>query len=250
MSSQDETNHSIRVLIIEDSVAIALRIEEFLKTLGYFSIHISNSGKEGIRKFEELDKSGRTPFVCLDYNLPDMDADEILPKILAIQPDAKVILITGLDRNDEEVRDVIMKGVYFYLQKPVRLSNLQETMNTVEGERRANERRIFEINELIQTTMDSHPISLNKICELSRIKADQALRYLVKLEKDGEVISLDDLKEMSCNHCGSVLVKKENESTTPDSEFSCSRCHVRFRASQAKWVTSKAFRLKVKLKLK
>jgi len=224
-------------------------LEEFLNTLGYYNIHISNSGKEGIRRFEELEDSGRTPYVCLDYNLPDMDADVILPRILSTQPDAKVIIITALDRNDQAVKDVIMNGAYFYLQKPVRLASLQETMKIVEHERVANETKIFEFNKSIQNTLDSSPISLNKISELCKVKAERALRYLNKLEADGEVISLDNIREMACNQCGSVLVKNDNQSPPPDPEFSCSRCNAKFLASQAKWVTSKAFRLKVKLKL-
>jgi two-component system chemotaxis response regulator CheY len=247
--AQDSTRYSNPILIIEDSLAIAMRIEEFLTTLGYYNIHISNLGKEGIQQFKDIEKSGKTPFVCLDYNLPDMDANIVLPKLLEIQPDAKVIIITAVDRNDQAIKDVIMNGAYFYLQKPVRLTNLQEIMKILEQERLATENKNFETNRLIQAILSSSSISLNKICELCKIRPERALTFLNKLEVEGDVIGLENIKEISCNQCGSVLVKKDNQDSSTDSEFSCSRCKAKFRASQAKWITSKAFRLKVKLKL-
>ncbi len=110
---KNKTGYSNPILIIEDSMAISRVIEEFLTTLGYNNISISNWGKEGIQKFEELVKLGRIPTVFLDCNLPDLNADDILPKILAIKPTTKIIILTALDRNEKVVKDVVMRVSLF-----------------------------------------------------------------------------------------------------------------------------------------
>ena len=246
---EDEFVHSTPLLIIEDSVAIALRIEEFLTTLGYTNIQISNSGKDGIVQFERLLKTGRTPVVCLDYNLGDIDAGYVLPHLLEMKPNAKIIIISALDRTDKEIKDVIMKGAYFFIQKPVRLDALAETMKLIEHETMAKESKVTEINSAILSALGTSLVSLNKICEICSLKPDRALVYLRNLEVEGSVISQDNFKEMACNKCGSVLLEKIIKSSPTDSDYSCSRCNSFMKTSEVKWMETKAFRVKVEFKL-
>ena len=66
--SKNRPGYSDPILIIEDSPSISMLIEEFLTTLGYYNIRISNLGNEGVQKFNELINSGMTPLVFLDYS--------------------------------------------------------------------------------------------------------------------------------------------------------------------------------------
>jgi response regulator RpfG family c-di-GMP phosphodiesterase len=243
------TKYSIPILIIEDSPAISMLIEEFLTTLGYYDVRISNLGNTGLQQFKELINSGPPPLVFLDYNLPDMTADLILPKLLELRPNVKVVLLTALDRSEQGVKNVIMNGAYFYLQKPIRLIHLEETMNLLDGERLSMERKALEIDQLIQTLLGPSLVSLEKICEICKIKPDRALAYLKKVEAYGGLISSDDVKVISCNQCDSVLVEKENMSSLLDAKYLCSRCNATFLGSQSKWIITKGFRAKVKSKL-
>ncbi len=138
-----------------------------------------------------------------------------------------------------------MRGAYFYIQKPLRLSNLQEAMSAVEGERNAIENKDAEISKIIKSAISSSFISINKICEMCNAKPERTLAYLNNLENQGEVMSLDNMKEISCNRCGSVFVK-EIKSLSPNPDYFCSRCNNSFRADQAQWLVSKAFRIKAK----
>ena len=62
------------VLIIEDSLATSILMTEFLKKLGYDSIHTCNTGKAGIQLFSDLVNQGKIPIILLDFHLPYMNA--------------------------------------------------------------------------------------------------------------------------------------------------------------------------------
>src|SRR5579872_5863083 len=122
------------VMIIEDSLAVATLIQDFLKKLNYQNIEICNNGRSGIQVFEELVKSNKIPVVILDYSLPDMNADDIMSEIFRIRPDAKIIIETASERTDNSIKDVLRHGAYQYIEKPIRFENIKSTMEILEEE--------------------------------------------------------------------------------------------------------------------
>ncbi|MBI5377293.1 MAG: response regulator, partial [Thaumarchaeota archaeon] len=134
------------VLIIEDSVAVCVLITEFLKKLGYQNVHSCNTGNEGVAKFEELVKAGRMPIVLLDYNLPDINGDNVIVGIFRIRPDAKVIIETANEKDDSGIKNAIRSGAYQYLQKPIRFESIKNIMNVLEEE-----------NKILSGTSESKP---------------------------------------------------------------------------------------------
>ena len=123
------------VLIIEDSVATAGVISDYLKQLDYKEIHICNDGKTGINKFLELSRSNRSPLVFLDYYLPDMDAVEVFKELTKDHPKAKIIVETVGGKYDEGINYLIQQGAYHFLQKPFSFADLKQMMNKFETER-------------------------------------------------------------------------------------------------------------------
>lgn len=131
----DGTNHTKRdIIVIEDSLTVATLLRDFLNKLGYQSIHICENGASGIRVFEDFVKAEKMPLVFLDYGLPDMKGDEVMEKILSISPDAKIILETASEKDEEEIKDAIRHGIYDYLGKPIRFENVKNIMDTFEKE--------------------------------------------------------------------------------------------------------------------
>lgn len=78
-------------------------------------------------------------------------------------------------------------------------------MNLVDEENKAVERKASEDHELIYSLLGISLKSLKRICELSNIAEERILERLKDLEDMGFVVHMGDMKEISCNQCGSVL---------------------------------------------
>jgi len=122
------------VLIIEDSVATAGVISDYLRQLDYQRIHICNDGEGGINKFLELSSSNRSPLVFLDYYLPDIDAVTVFEKLIDARPKAKIIVETVGGKYDEGINYLLQQGAYHFLPKPFSFDDLKQTMSKFETE--------------------------------------------------------------------------------------------------------------------
>jgi DNA-binding NtrC family response regulator len=129
-----KTTYMKDVLIIEDSTAVSLVIHKFLKNLGYENIYTCTNGRKGIKIFRELADFSKTPIVFLDYSLPDMTGDQIMEQIFDINPDAKIIIESANEKNDEAIKEILRHGAYDFLEKPIRFENIRNIMKVIEKE--------------------------------------------------------------------------------------------------------------------
>jgi len=126
--------HTNDILIIEDSAASAMLLDNLLRQLGYQNIHTCKDGKTGIKKFMELSGSKRLPLVFLDYYLPDMHAISVFERLTETKPETKIIIETVAEKQEEGIQYLTQHGAYHYLQKPLNFEKLREVMNTFEKE--------------------------------------------------------------------------------------------------------------------
>jgi len=209
------------VLIIEDSTAICMLLKNYLEKLDYSQIHTCNSGATAIEIFKELVSLGKHPIVLLDYMLPDMDAHSILTQMLEIQPNARIVLETATEKEDEGIKELIRLGVYQYLEKPIRFENLKAVIETIEREQSFFTNESEQIKSLKksldqeQITLGDHidfilkstkQISLNFIKQLIGSSDNAIDLHLTELEKQGKIISLGEKKEIACNQCDSIKI--------------------------------------------
>lgn len=108
------------VLLIDDDTLILDFFENFLKRSN-FTVLKAQKGEEGLRVYKE-----ETPdLVFLDISLPDISGIAILEEIKKINPEAKVIMVTGLIQADLKERAEAL-GAKDFLYKPVTFSTLKE----------------------------------------------------------------------------------------------------------------------------
>ena len=213
MGSKDD------VLIVEDSPAIGMLLKNYLEKLGYTRIHIYINGSTAIEAFKELVTLGKHPIILLDYMLPDMDARSILTQMLEVQPNARVVLETATEKDDEGIKELIRLGVYQYLEKPIRFENLKSIFETIEKEDsffQNESEQVKLLNENIKKSQinlydhidfilkSTKQISLNFIEQLIGFSDESIILHLNELEKQGKIITLGDKKEIACNQCDSV----------------------------------------------
>ena len=106
------------VLLVDDEPSIHGPIRRFLQQQGY----VVSSATRGD---EALDLLGRQPVSCLllDVQLPDGSGVELVPRILAIEPDIAILMLTAA--TDATTATLCMqRGAVDYLTKPVDLEVL------------------------------------------------------------------------------------------------------------------------------
>jgi DNA-binding response OmpR family regulator len=95
-----------RVLLVDDSELLRMTLGAFLEEAGYL---VSEAGTVAEAR-ASLD-AGPYHAVLLDMMLPDGFGTELIPLVRAQLPEAKVVLLTGLDRVDAAGADlVLIKG--------------------------------------------------------------------------------------------------------------------------------------------
>ena len=125
------------ILIIEDSVATAKLLEDFLKQLGYSNTHVCTDAKTATSEFSKLYNSNRSPLVFLDYYLPGTNTISLFKQLIKIEPETKIIIATVAEKEEYGIKYLTQHGAYHYIQKPFSFENLKEVMETFEKEQSA-----------------------------------------------------------------------------------------------------------------
>jgi diguanylate cyclase (GGDEF)-like protein/PAS domain S-box-containing protein len=112
-------NSKPKLLVIEDSEDTAHLVERVLSNI--FEIEIANDGKQGLENWI----SNRQDLVLLDIMLPGMPGNEILVKILNINPHQPVVVMTA-HANAEEAEELMFAGATDFLPKPFRAEQLRK----------------------------------------------------------------------------------------------------------------------------
>jgi DNA-binding NarL/FixJ family response regulator len=116
----------IRVLIVEDHMIVATGLQSLLEAEKGFDSSIASRGYDALLLLEEA----QWDVVLLDILLPDMNGMELLAKIKDIQPETKVIILTG--ESDEHYGVQAFKaGCNGYLRKNVSLDEIVTAIKAV-----------------------------------------------------------------------------------------------------------------------
>jgi len=111
-----------RVLLVDDEREFVQTLSErlLLRDMGSAIAYDGESALEMLREDEP-------EVMILDLKMPGIDGMEVLRRVKATQPDIEVIILTG--HGNETDRETCMQlGAFAYLQKPVDIDVLSETM--------------------------------------------------------------------------------------------------------------------------
>ena len=112
-----------KMLIVEDEKDIADCLEQFFAAKG-FTVSSAFSGEEALTRIQE---SG-AEVVLLDILLPGLSGIEILKRLKVLHPQARVVMVTALDRDELRLQ-AHRYGASGYVTKPFDFS--QETWSAV-----------------------------------------------------------------------------------------------------------------------
>lgn len=127
VGGSDEWRSTDTVLIVDDEEAVRGVLRLMCENAGC-TVLTANHGREGVEVFRE--HAQEIDIVLLDMTMPYMSGTEAFREIRRIQPDARVILMSG--HNEQEATSRFAgKGLAGFLQKPIAMAALFEKMQEV-----------------------------------------------------------------------------------------------------------------------
>ncbi len=111
-----------RILIVDDSAYLRSYLTKLLSRHGYQTT-CAEDGEEAVRLYGEV----KPDIVLMDITMPKMNGMDALLRIRAIDPRARVIMLTALDQKIIAARAVHI-GARDFLVKPVTSARLLLTI--------------------------------------------------------------------------------------------------------------------------
>jgi two-component system, chemotaxis family, chemotaxis protein CheY len=127
----------MKILIAEDDFASRLFMQEILKKYG--SPHIAVNGREAVEAVRlALDVVEPYDLICLDIMMPEMDGQQALREIRALEeakgiasPAGAKIVMTTADNDRETVLEAIRGRCDHFLTKPIQKAKLLKELRNM-----------------------------------------------------------------------------------------------------------------------
>jgi len=112
-------------LVVDDSKLARLSLIKSLKAhIGDSKIIQAVNGEESLTLMNENSAN----VVFLDLTMPIMDGYEALPKLLEINPEAKVVVVSA-DIQTKAQERVLSLGATIHIQKPINVEKMKEILD-------------------------------------------------------------------------------------------------------------------------
>jgi CheY-like chemotaxis protein len=109
-----------RILVVDDEPDILNALRDLLKLLNY-QPSLAANGKEALEQYQAV----KPHAVLMDINMPEMDGLVCIEKMLKLDPDANISVITGYEM--EGLNGLSQQGknaIKYYVAKPIALAEL------------------------------------------------------------------------------------------------------------------------------
>lgn len=164
----------MRILLVEDEIAIAGFIKDGLEEEG-FAVDVSNNGREGLEM--ALDNLEEYDIFLLDWMLPGTSGIEICRTIRKKNTTIPVIFLTAKDTVDDAVFG-LEAGANDYLRKPFAFEELLARIKVL-LRNKTGEQNIFSADDIILDTASHIVTKKNLPIELTQ-KEFSLLEYLLR----------------------------------------------------------------------
>lgn len=116
------TGAGIRILLAEDNEGNILATGDYLRNYGY-EVLIARNGREAV----EMTRDEKPALILMDIQMPVLDGLEAIRRIRKTGERVPIIALTALAMSSDRTR-CLEAGADHYLSKPVRLSELRQTI--------------------------------------------------------------------------------------------------------------------------
>jgi len=117
----------MKYLVTDDSKLARLSLIKSLKPhVGEAAIFQATNGLEAVKIMQDE----KVDIVFLDLTMPEMDGYEALPKLLEINPHAKIVVVSA-DVQTQAKERVISLGAQLHIHKPINSDKMQELLEII-----------------------------------------------------------------------------------------------------------------------
>ncbi len=102
-----------RLLVVDDALFMRKLIATVAAEAGWEVVGEAADGAQGVALYQEL----RPDLVTMDLVMPNMGGIEALRAIRALDPEARVVVVTAMDQK-QAVADAIQSGALDFVVKP------------------------------------------------------------------------------------------------------------------------------------
>jgi two-component system chemotaxis response regulator CheY len=114
------------ILVVDDAAFMRMMIKDVLTKYGFDVLGEAETGAKAIEKYKELNPD----LVIMDITMPEMDGLESLKKILALNPEAKVVMVSAMGQ-ETMVREAIIAGAKGFIVKPFKEDSILSALNNL-----------------------------------------------------------------------------------------------------------------------
>ncbi len=113
----------VKVMVVDDSKVSRAMLERTLSKTNFEVVAMAKDAAEAVKMYEEHSPA----VVTMDMNLPDADGIECTRRIRAMDPEAKIVMISAM-KDASLVARGREEGISAFLQKPVSPNELLDTL--------------------------------------------------------------------------------------------------------------------------
>ena len=116
----------VKILLVDDNQSITEMLSKYLMAKGHDCV-VSNDGRNGLTLMEHA----KFDVVLLDLAMPEFTGIDVIEHLFSDGKikENKIIIFTASSIPDNEIDDLIKKGVYACIRKPITLDVLLQTLS-------------------------------------------------------------------------------------------------------------------------
>lgn len=118
----------IKVLFVDDSSFMRSILKGIILKEPYVLAGEADNGREAVELYQQL----KPDLVTMDIVMPEMDGIDAVRQIRAVDPDAKIIMVSAMGQQGMVI-DAIQAGARDFIIKPFQPPRIHEALKRVIG---------------------------------------------------------------------------------------------------------------------
>jgi len=116
-----------KVLVVDDAAFMRVTLKNVLEPAG-FEVEEAENGAVAVEKYGSVSPD----IVTMDITMPEKDGIQATKEIVAMDPNAKVVMVSALGQ-ESMVKDAILSGAKDFIVKPFQPDRVIDALNAQLG---------------------------------------------------------------------------------------------------------------------
>ncbi len=116
-----------KAVVVDDTMFMRMTLKSILENLGYEVIGEGADGFDAVRLYKQLEPD----LITMDITMPNKDGIAAVKEILAINTEAKVIMVSAMGQKTRVI-DAITAGAKDFVVKPFKQERIAEALGRIE----------------------------------------------------------------------------------------------------------------------